>query len=127
MNEMIKRDEISTTNTDKYVLSDCGKKLLEVLVNPDNTGKSVTEKCQLADISRDTYYKLMKEDGFIDILNETSVSMIKGHVNDILQAMYKFSLKDPKCHSDRIALLRKCGVIEDKEFNGNVMIVRFDD
>ncbi len=120
-------NDISITNTDKYLLTDYGKKLLEVLVNPEHYGKSVTEKCQIAGVSRDTYYRLMKEDGFIDILNETSVSMIKGHVNDILQATLKFSLKDPKCHSDRIMLLRKIGIVKDDDLSGNIVILRFEE
>lgn len=110
------------TNTDKYLLTDCGKKLLEVLINPEHIGKTITEKCQIAGISRDTYYKLVKEDGFIDILNEASVDMIKSHVNEIMAATLKYSIKDPKCHSDRKMLLQKCGIIDKDGSNNGIMI-----
>jgi hypothetical protein len=124
--ELMVNGGILPIKTDKYVLTDCGKKLLEVLINPDYYGQSVTAKCQAAGISRDTYYKLMKEPGFVDILNEASVDLIKSHVSDILQATLKFSLKDPKCHSDRKMLLQRCGIV-DKEYSGNFMIAVFED
>ena len=56
MNEIVKNDSNSMTNTDKYLLTDCGKKLLEVLINPEHIGKTITEKCQIAGISRDTLF-----------------------------------------------------------------------
>lgn len=126
MSETTGCNDIITTNTDRYILPDCGKKLLEVLINPEHIGKTITEKCQIAGVSRDTYYRLIKEDGFVDILNEASVDMIKAHVSDILAATLKFSLKDPKCHSDRKMLLQRCGIV-DREVDGNFMIVKFED
>jgi len=127
MNELSQKNDAIPTKTDKYVLTDSGKKLLGVLLNPEFYGQTVTAKCQAAGISRDTYYKLMKDDNFVEILNNASIDMIKSHVNDILQATLKFALKDPKCHSDRLMLLRTLGIVKDKEFDGNIVILRFDD
>ncbi|NLU27090.1 MAG: hypothetical protein GXX00_08105 [Hungateiclostridium thermocellum] len=128
MNDLMERKDIIPTKRDGYALTDNGKKLLEVLINPEHYGKSVTEKCRIAGISRDSYYRLMKEPGFVYILNEASIDLIRSHVNDILQATLKFSLKDPKCHSDRKMLLQKCGIIEDNNgLEGNIMIIRFED
>ena len=125
MNELIERNDVMTT-TDNYILSDCGKKLLEVLINPEHYGKSVSEKCLIADICRDTYYRLMAENEFVTILNNTSIDLIKSHVSEILTATLKYALKDPKCHSDRKMLLQPAGLI-DKEFDGNnIVIIKMD-
>ena len=61
MNDLMERKDIIPTKRDGYALTDNGKKLLEVLINPEHYGKSVTEKCRIAGISRDSYYRLMKE------------------------------------------------------------------
>lgn len=122
MDEMIKSGN-NATETDKYVLSDCEKKLLEVLLNPEYWGKTITEKCQIAGITRDTYYRLVKKDQFIEILNGASIDMIKSHVHEILAATLKYSLKDPKCHSDRKMLLQKCGIVDKEGLDNKILVI----
>ena len=121
MTELIGSKDVMTTS-DSYVLSYSGKKLLEVLINPEHYGKSVTEKCLITNICRDTYYRLMADDEFVTILNTTSVDLIKSHVSEILASTLKYALKDPKCHSDRKMLLQIGGLV-DKEFDSNNIIV----
>jgi hypothetical protein len=112
---------------DIYLLTETEKKLLEVLVNPENFGKSVVDKCQLAGISRDSYYKFIKKKEFITILNETSIDVIKAHVSEILMATLKHSLKDPKCHSDRKMLLQMAGLVDkDETAGGSIILIKID-
>lgn len=103
----------SSTKDDKYKLTAAEKKLFEVLVNPENTGKTVTELCNLARISRNKYYDAMKKDGFVSLVNETTMELIKGKASDVLNATYKFALKE-KGHQDRKMLLTIAGIYVDK-------------
>jgi len=116
-------NELVPTATDKYVLSDVAKKLIEVKVSPVNYGKSVTDICQIADISRDSYYRLMRDKEFVKILNETGLELIKSHVIDIIGSTVKFALKDAKCHSDRRMLLEMINMYRPQQtvdVNGGV-------
>ena len=104
----------SSTKDDKYKLTAAEKKLFEVLVNPEHTGKTVTELCNLAKISRNKYYDAMKKEGFVSLVNETTMDLIKGKASDVLNATYKFALKE-KGHQDRKMLLTIAGIYVDKQ------------
>lgn len=55
----------------EYDISPGGKRLLEVLTEPENRMKSVTEQCQIAEISRDSYYRLFRLDNFVEAYYES--------------------------------------------------------
>ena len=61
------------TNDNIYRPTPAEKKLLEVLVSPENTGKSVQDLCNLANISRFKYYQAMKKPDFVKLVNETTL------------------------------------------------------
>ena len=104
----------SGTKSDKYKLTKAEKKLFEVLVNPEHTGKTVTELCNVASISRNKYYDAMKKDGFVELVNDTTMELIKGKASDILNATYKYAMKE-KGHQDRKMLLTIAGLYTDKQ------------
>ena len=56
------------TENDKYKPTPAEKKLLEVLLNAENVGKSVQELCNLAGVSRNKYYDAMKKQEFVDLV-----------------------------------------------------------
>ena len=66
------------TENDKYKPTPAEKKLLEVLLNAENVGKSVQELCNLAGVSRNKYYDAMKKQEFVDLVNKTTMELIKG-------------------------------------------------
>ncbi len=105
--------EVITTDT--YIMTDCEQKLLEVLVNPEHHGLNVLEKCQIANISRDTYYRLIKKPEFIKILTDMSFDLIKSRISEIVNATISHALKDPKCHSDRKMLLELINVYKERQ------------
>lgn len=102
------------TKGDKYKPTAAEKRLLEVLINPDNTGKNVTVLCNLADISRNKYYSAMKKDAFKQLVTETTKDLIEGKIGDILNATYKYALT-AKGHQDRKVLLQMAGLHADKQ------------
>ena len=54
----------NNTNSDKYKPTAVEEKLIEVLLNPNCLGKSITEICEMAGVSRKSYYVSIKKDGF---------------------------------------------------------------
>ena len=101
------------TNDNIYRPTPAEKKLLEVLVSPENTGKSVHDLCNLANISRFKYYQAMKKPDFVKLVNETTLELIKGKVSDILNASYTFALTE-KGFQDRKILLQMAGLLVEK-------------
>ena len=102
------------TIDDKYRPTQAEKKLLEVLVNPENVGKSVTELCNLAEVSRNTYYKAMKNEEFRDFVTNTTVELVMGKVGDVVNATYKHALGE-RGHQDRKLLLTMAGLYAEKQ------------
>lgn len=110
------------TKTNKYKPTVAEKRLLEVLINPNNVGLSVTEQCNLANISRNKYYDAMGKDDFKDLVSSTTFDLIKGKISDVLNATYLHSLGE-KGHQDRKLLLTMMGLYTDKqEISGSVDI-----
>ena len=112
------------TNDNIYRQTPAEKKLLEVLVSPENTGKSVQDLCNLANISRFKYYQAMKKPDFVKLLNDTTLELIKGKVSDVLNASYTFALTE-KGFQDRKILLQMAGLLVEKTettVNGNLNV-----
>lgn len=101
------------TETDNYRLTPAGKRLYLVMIDPEHVGKSVTDICEIAEISRDTYYRFMKEEGFVNLVKDTSLKLVESRIGDVVNATYKYSLSE-RGHSDRKLLLTMAGLYKDK-------------
>lgn len=62
--------------TDRFNLTEAGEKLLEVIINPESRTLPVTQICQKAGISRDSWYRLWKDERFIQAFNELCQTML---------------------------------------------------
>jgi len=102
------------TKTNKWSLTPARERLLEMLINPEHLGKNVTELCNLAEISRNSYYKFMNEPEFVELINKTSLDMVKAKMGDVVNATYKYALGE-KGHQDRKLLLTMAGLYTDKQ------------
>ena len=102
------------TKPNKYKLTAAEKRLLEVLINPDYVGYSVTDICSLANVGRNKYYDAMAKEEFRDIVNSTTLDIIKGKASDVLNATYKYALTE-KGHQDRKLILTMAGIYADKQ------------
>jgi hypothetical protein len=103
-----------TTNSDGYKLTAAEERLIKVLIDPEHFGKSVTDKCQAAGISRETYYNTMKKQEFCDLYNETVRAGLKSSVSEIIKATYNFGKRFPGNHQDRKILLEMAGAYTEK-------------
>ena len=88
------------------------EKILEVLLDPANIGKSVTEKCELAGVSRQVYYKAMEKAEFKELTQNMSIDLIKGNVVDLVNAAVKHA-KDGS-HAHFKTLMEMAGMHIDK-------------
>lgn len=76
-----------------YEPSDTEKRLLEVLMNPENRNKSVTDICQLANISRTTYYNIFEKPEFIALKRKWEKKLISSKTTAIIHAFQREALR----------------------------------
>lgn len=114
----------TVTKLNEYRPTKAEKRLLEALVNPDNMRINVEDLCAVAKISKNTYYTAMKKPGFVKLVNETTLELVKGKVSDVLNASYRYALTE-KGFQDRKILLQMAGLLVEKSettVNGNLNI-----
>ena len=122
MNELLRCND-NMTDGDRYTPTPAEEKLLEVLLNPENLGKTVTEKCNLAKIARNTYYDIMKKPEFVKLQNNLAINLIRDKVSDVLQASVKCATTSgARGFQDRRMLLEMFGVVV-KEDDNRIVIV----
>ncbi|MBC9722231.1 MAG: hypothetical protein H9W82_13310 [Lactobacillus sp.] len=102
------------TENDVYEPTPAEKRLLDVLLDVENVGKTVKELCNLAEISRNKYYESMKKEEFVELVNGISMSLIKGKASAVLNATFKYALEE-KGHQDRKMILTMAGLYTDKQ------------
>jgi hypothetical protein len=74
---------------DKDNLTNAEQILLEVLLNPENRMKSVTEVCKLAKIERMTYYRAFQKPEFVEIYKSRSMDLVKQSLASILNTFVR--------------------------------------
>ena len=105
-------------------MTSAGKKLFQVLIDPQYLGKNVDELCQIADVSRDTYYRLMKDERFTQEVTNTSKQLVMGKIGDVINATYENAIGE-RGHQDRKLLLTMAGLYTEKQettINGSLDI-----
>lgn len=124
MNELTEYDGKNTSNIDGYQLTPAEQRLLETLLNPESVGKSVTEKCQMAKISRETYYATMRKPEFTWLLSKTSVDLIRDKIADVLNASIKAATTGGvRGYQDRRMLLEMFGIAVKEGDDNRIVIV----
>lgn len=106
---------MSLTILDDYTPSPSEIKLIEVLSDPKNLTKSITAKCKLAGISRQTYYDIMKKPEFLEYYNKLIYESLKSRIAEVIEACYKFGITEKSCHADRKILLQMAGFYKDEQ------------
>ena len=65
------------------------RKLLEVLLNPEFRTATVTDICQCAGISRQTYYKTIKKPEFMELYESQSRDLVRAAVGPVINAFVR--------------------------------------
>jgi hypothetical protein len=105
----------NSTNISEYKPTAAEERLLEVMMHPENFGKSITEKCRIAEIDRQTYYNAMKKPEFVELYNSYNKEMIRSTIGEVIQATKNFGIRFPGNHQDRKILLEMAGAYTEKQ------------
>ncbi|CAK7069895.1 phBC6A51 family helix-turn-helix protein [Tissierella sp.] len=97
------------TNTN---LTDKEKNLLEVLINPENRMKSITDICKLAKCSRPVYYEAFAKPEFVETYKQYSVDLVKQSVASVINTFIREAQRGSFPHGK--VLLEMAGLYTDK-------------
>jgi hypothetical protein len=89
------------------------QRVMEVLLNPDNRLKSVTEICQLANCSRQTYYNYFDKPEFVTYYINKSKALIKKAHAGIINSCIRQALRGDSAHAK--LLLTMTGDYADRQ------------
>jgi len=82
----VKNNEHILTNREPTVEE---KRLLDVMIVPENRRKSVTDICKLAKISRTTYYNIFDKPEFIALKRKWEKKLISNKTTSIIHALIR--------------------------------------
>jgi hypothetical protein len=76
-------------NFTEYEPTEKEKNLLEVMLNPENRMKSITDICKLAKCSRPIYYEAFSKPGFVALYRQMSMNLVKQSVGPVLNTFIR--------------------------------------
>lgn len=107
------KEEDRNTQSDTYKETPASRRLYMALIDPDNFDLTVTELCNKANVSRNTYYQRMKDDTFVARVKSEQRRQVESKIGNVLSATYKYALEE-RGHQDRKMLLTWAGEYADK-------------
>lgn len=99
-------------NLTNYEPTEKEKNLLEVLLNPENRMKSITDICKLAKCSRPIYYEAFAKPKFIELYNRQSTDLIKQNVASVINTFIREAKRGSFQHGK--VILEMAGVYTEK-------------
>lgn len=102
----------SIQNFTDYEPTEKEKNLLEVLLNPENRMKSITDICKLAKCTRPVYYEAFAKSGFVEIYNKCSVDLVKQSVSSVLNTFIREAQRGSFQHGK--VILEMAGIYTEK-------------
>jgi hypothetical protein len=111
MNEIESVKHNYLTENDEYSPTPAELRIMEVCLNPEHAGKTITDKCQIAEVSRETWYAVFRKPEFKNLVNKTALDLVQDGLGDALAALKK-SAATPgaKNNPDRRLLFELAGV-----------------
>ncbi|OPY59166.1 MAG: hypothetical protein A4E55_00383 [Pelotomaculum sp. PtaU1.Bin035] len=76
-------------NLTEYTLTQKEENLIEVMLDPANRMKSITDICKLANCSRVTYYEAFNKPGFVKIYKERSIALAEKYLGSVMNAFVR--------------------------------------
>ena len=108
-------------NVTEYRPTLAERKLLEVLLNPEFRTATVTDICQRAGISRQTYYKTTKKPEFMELYESQSRDLVRAAVGPVINAFVK-AAKDGSYPHGKVILEMAGLYAESKNVNLNATL-----
>jgi hypothetical protein len=89
--------------------------LLDVMLNPENRHAEVQEICNLAGISKPTYFRAFYKPQFREYYNSLLRANWQIKAQEMMCAVYTFGVSNARCAADRRLFLEMTGVVQDKK------------
>jgi hypothetical protein len=89
-------------NLTDYKPTKMEENLIEVLLNPENRQKSITDICKLANCSRFTYYEAAKKPEFVRYLNEKVIELAKMAYAPIMNTFIREAIRGSHQHGQTV-------------------------
>lgn len=102
----------SKQNFTEYEPTEKEKNLLEVLLNPENRMKSITDICKLAKCTRPVYYEAFSKSGFVEIYKQGSVDLVKQSIGSVLNTFIREAQRGSFQHGK--VILEMAGIYTEK-------------
>lgn len=115
--------ELSTdklTKANEYNPTNAEVKILEVLSDPANLRKSITEKCEIAGISRTAWYESFKKPEFVSLIPNTAIGLIKARAIELVNASFNAALSGS--YNDRKMLLESANIVQAPQQQTNIQV-----
>lgn len=100
-------------NITGYEPTEKEKNLLEVLINPENRMKSITDICKLAKCSRPVYYDAFSKPGFVQLYEQKSKDLIKQAVAPVINTFIREAQRGSFQHGK--VILEMAGMYAEKQ------------
>ncbi len=85
-------------NRTEYEPTAAEKRLLDVLINPENRRKTVVDICALADIGRTTYYEIIAKEEFEKLKRKWVNKLISSNTLQVIHANTREALRGSAPH-----------------------------
>lgn len=96
-----------------FVPSGTEQKLLDVLLNPENRFKSITEVCELAGTSRKAYYRAFARQDFADYYREECEALVRRSIGPVVNACVREAIAGSASHAKMV--LGMAGMYAEKQ------------
>jgi hypothetical protein len=116
---------MSVTKVHVYTPTNAEQKLLDVLLDPHNRLLNVTDTCNLAEISRKTYYESFKRQEFLDLVHITSLELVKQHAIELVKIGIRYAREGSSQHWKVLMEMANLYSVVDNG-GGQEIIVRFE-
>ncbi len=104
------------------------QKLLDVLLDPQNRGITITDACALAGCSRKVYYNAIKNEEFVKLYKDQSFDLIKAALGQVINTFIEKAKEGSYQHGE--AILDMAGVYSKNtkiQLDGNLGVRIVDD
>lgn len=98
-------------NATEYQPTQAEQKIIEVLLDPANRMKSITEVCRIAQCDRSTYYRAFDKPEFVELYNRKSAELAKNYLGPVMNAFVREATRGSFQHGK--VLLEMAGVYKE--------------
>ena len=81
--------EVELSKVNEYRPTAKQRAMLNVLLDIENVGLSNEEKCKLANVTTGGYYKMMKNEEFVQYLDKQTDQLIRDKISPVIVATFK--------------------------------------